>query len=461
MHLPLRLRLTLAFAVGTAAVLTALGAFLYLRVGHDLTNAIDMDLRSRAQVLQASVGERGTGAVRAGGGLIDPDEAFAQVLAPDGRIVDSSSAVARAPILDPAVAGAVDGPTFLTTRVAGVDDPVRLLAVPAEVGGSRVLLVVGATLGDRNEALGRLALELAIAGPVALALVSVAGWFVAGAALRPVERMRREASAISLSEPDRRLAVPPTDDELARLASTLNEMLDRLQESLQREQRFLDEASHELRTPLGVLRMELDLALSRARTREELEAALRSASAETDRLVRLAEDLLVLSRASGGAVPLHRSDARVADLLRRAAETNRARADGAGVRIVVEGEDQDLTASLDPERIRQAIDDLFDNSIRYCPPGATVTVSASRADGILRLTVRDTGEGFPPEVLERAASAAVGGDGRREPGPGLGLSIVRAIARAHGGNLRLDNPEGGGARAVLELPAWNQTPAPG
>src|SRR5919197_742773 len=165
-----------------------------------------------------------------------------------------------------------------------------------------------------------------------LALVTWGGWALAGAALRPVERMRGEAAAISLAEPERRLAVPPTGDELAGLATTLNAMLDRLQEAVQREQRFLDAAGHELRTPLGVLRMELDLALARARTREELAAALRNASEETDRLVRLAEDLLVASRTSGGRLPLHRSETEVDELLHRTGAATRAPGPAPGVR---------------------------------------------------------------------------------------------------------------------------------
>ena len=448
MHPPLRLRLTVAFSVGMAVVIAALGAFLYVRLGHDLMNGIDLDLRSRAQVVLGAL--RGTGAdpVHSAGKLIDPDEAFAQVLTPAGRIVASSSAVAEAPMLDPAELRTASGPAFFTTRVHGVDDPARLLAVPVGTGPAREYVVVGATLGDRNEAMGRLALELAIGGPVALGLVAWAGWMLAGSALRPVERMRREAAAISLAEPFRRLAVPATGDELARLATTLNDMLDRLQEAVQRKARFLDEASHELRTPLGVLRMELDLALARARTPEELEAALRNASAETDRLVRLAEDLLVLSRTAGGALPLHRSETSVGDLMRRAAEANRAKAGAAGVDLRCECEDG-LTAVVDGERIRQAVDDLLDNSLKQTGAGGRVTLSAARRDGRVRITVRDTGGGFPPDVLDRGGPDpdSDGGNG------GLGLAIVGAIARAHGGSLRLENPPDGGARATLDLPA--------
>src|SRR5206468_3203842 len=224
--------------------------------------------------------------------------------------------------------------------------------------------VVGATLGDRIESLSRLLQAFFIGGPIALALASLAGWLAAGAALRPVERMRRDADAISLAEPSRRLPVPQTGDELARLGITLNSMLDRIGESLQREQRFLDEASHELRTPLSVLRMELDLALARARTPEELQAALRNASAETDRLVRLAEDLLVLSRARDGSIPLHRRETSMGELLRQAAATTGTRAGAEGVTVAVDDPDG-MTAILDPARMRQAVDNLLDNAIRH------------------------------------------------------------------------------------------------
>ncbi len=361
-------------------------------------------------------------------------------------------------MLDRAALRSVAGPTFFTTRVRGVDDPVRLLAVRH---GPRYV-VVGATLGDRNEARGRIALALAIGGPIALAVVAWAGWALAGAALRPVERMRREAAAISLSEPGRRLAVPPTGDELARLASTLNDMLDRLEDAVQRKERFLNEASHELRTPLGVLRMELDLALVRARTPGELEAALRNASAETDRLVRLAEDLLLMSRTSAGTLPVHRSEVSMAELLERGAEANRARAAAAGIEIHARCE-EGLTAMLDPERIRQAIDDLVDNAVRHTPPGGTITLSASRVDGHVVVGIRDTGAGFPLEVVQWQrpdGPTAVGAspDGAALDG-GLGLAIVGAIAHAHGGILRLGNPEGGGALVELELPLEGQSSA--
>jgi two-component system, OmpR family, sensor kinase len=448
--LPLRTRVTVGFAAAMACVLAALGLFLYLRVGQDLLNGIDMELRSRGQVIVGALRSSHPGVVRSEGELIDPDEAFAQILAPNGEIVDSGSAVAGAPMVPPADLRGLSGPSFLTARVHGVDDPARLLVIPAR-GGDRFFVVVGATLGDRNEALARLTLALAISGPIALALVSWAGWALTGAALRPVENMRREAAAISLSEPDRRLPVRSTADEISRLGTTLNSMLDRLQASFEGERDFLDRASHELRTPLTVLRMELDVALARARSPEELRAALQVASAETDRLVRLAEDLLVLGRARSGKLALHRRDTAITELLERAAAAHRSRAEAAGVAIDVELA-ADLNAHVDPERIRQAVDDLMDNALRHCPAGGTIVLGAERANGRLHVAVSDSGPGFPSEVLEHGADLPPPTASASPNGLGLGLALVRAIATAHGGLLVLDNAPGAGARATLDLP---------
>ena len=146
--------------------------------------------------------------------------------------------------------------------------------------------------------------EFLLGGPAVLLLAILAGYAVAVAALRPVEAMRRRAAAIGASTPEKRLPVPAGRDELSRLAETLNDMLGRLQSALEHERRFVDDASHELRTPLALLKTELEIALRQPRSRDELEAALRSAADETDRLTRLAEDLLLVARADEGRLPI-------------------------------------------------------------------------------------------------------------------------------------------------------------
>lgn len=450
MALPIRARLTLVSAALMAAVLAATGAFVFLRLRADLIAAVDAGLRSRADALLgsqqiASLGEPGR--------LAEPDDAFAQVLGPDGEILASSTGLEAGPLLTRDGVVTLQRPRFMERVVQTVEEPVsaRVLAVPAQ--GSRVLLV-GSSLDDQNEALTRLAILLALGGPLALVLATGVGWVVAGAALRPVERMRAEAAAISALEPSRRLPEPGTGDELARLGETLNGMLDRMEEALHRERRFVAEASHELRTPLATLRTELELALRRSRSVEELESALRSAAEETDRLAGLAEDLLVMARAVRGRLQVRRETVELAPLIAGAVEAYSKRAATGGVSIdasVPEG----LRGRVDVLRLRQVIGNLLDNALRHTPSGGRVTIDMTRANGSLRLQVRDTGEGFPVSFLPRAFEPFARSDGARsrpDGGTGLGLSIVRAVAEAHGGTVEAENSPEGGASVTLRIP---------
>jgi heavy metal sensor kinase len=453
-RLPIRARLTLISAALMALVLAVSGVFLYLRLRADLLEAVDSGLESQAAALLPNV-LRSDGSLGVGGGLIDPGDAFAQVLGTGAVVLQSSPGLRSAPLLTEAEVAGLRGPRFLERDVQTVDEEVegRLLAVP--VAGGRVL-VVGASLDDQHEALARLAALMAVGGPLVLILAGGVGWVVAGAALRPVERMRIQAAAISASEPGRRLPPAGTGDEVARLGETLNEMLDRLEQALQRERRFVDEASHELRTPLANLRIEVDLALRRARSSEELEAALRSAADETERLARLAEDLLVLARADRGRVPLRREEVDVAELVGGEVDAFAARARQAGVAIearVPTG----LRSSVDPLRMRQAVGNLLDNAVRSTPPQGMVTIEVGHADGFLSLEVRDTGEGFPGAFLRNAFEPFARPDAPRsrpdrDAGSGLGLAIVRAVAEAHGGTVEAANRPDGGAAVGLRIP---------
>jgi heavy metal sensor kinase len=452
MRLPIRTRLTLASAGLVAAVVAALAVFVYVRARADLLDAVDAGLRSRADAALAAPGGPSIPPAEPGA-LVEPDEAFAQLLGADGEVLGSTRGLTAGPLLPAAVTDGIRSSRLVETTVVTAEEPVpaRLLAVPLDDG--RVLLV-GASVEDQHEALERLALTLVVAGPVAVGLVVIVVWLIVGAALRPVESMRAEAERISASAPGRRLPVSPTGDELARLGGTLNEMLARLEEALERERRFVDDASHELRTPLATLRAELDLALRRSRTAEELVAALRSASGETDRLVRLSEDLLVLARADRGRLPVRREPVEVARLLAAAAEPFSRRAAEGGVSLELRSPD-DLRADVDELRLRQALGNLLDNALRHTPRGGRVTVEAIRRDGALRLEVSDTGEGFPPGSVPGVFEAFARPDAaraRHDGGAGLGLTIVRAVAEAHGGSVEAGDGPRGGAMVVVTIP---------
>ncbi len=450
MRWSLRARVTLASAAMLAIIFAATGVFLSVRLEADLMSSVDESLSVWAAGLLPNVeGATDTVDVETQGVPTGSDEAATQVLDPT---VTGAVDPEHPPLLSTSEIADVHGPTFFEHELTvwGEAEPSRILAIPA---GGDLVLVVAVPIDDQRDALAGLAHLLWIAGPLALVVTVGLTWLLVGATLRPVESMREEAAAISGSEPGRRLPVPNTGDEVARLGETLNAMLERLEEASERERRLVDDASHELRTPLANLKAELDLARARSRTPKELEAALRSASEETDRLARLADDLLVLARANGGRLPVRRESVEIGRLVAGTADTFAAVAAGRGVRIRVQVADE-LRADVDQVRLRQAIGNLLDNALRSTPAGGTVVVDASRRDGALRIEVRDSGGGFPPGSIPgvfEAFARPETGRGREQGGVGLGLAIVRAVAEAHGGTVEAANAPGGGAVVVMCL----------
>jgi signal transduction histidine kinase len=451
LRVSVRARLTGGFACCMAGILVVLGVFLYQRLGAHLLAAVDQNLRARAAVAVDLWQPEGAAAL-GGRPLLDPDEAFGQVVDRAGRVLVGTPGYTGAPLLLPEQLRSVRGPTYGTRAGRPGTDPARILAAPA--AGTPAVVVVGATLGDRQDALHHLLLLYAVAAPVALTVSSALVWLVTGAALRPVERIRRRAETISHTDPAARLPVPDTGDEIGRLAVTLNDVLGRLQAGMEREHRFVDDASHELRTPLAVLKAELDLTSARPRTRDELAATVAAAARETDRLVQLAEDLLVLARARGGRLPVHRGEVRLPDVLDEAVAPFRARFAQRGAELSVEAPDR--TVTLDPARLRQAVQNLLDNSLLH--GAGPVEVRAAVEPGRLRIEVSDRGPGFPDDVLGRAFVPFTRGcDGRSAGTPsgrigsGLGLAVVDAVARAHGGAAAAGNRPDGGAWVRLDL----------
>jgi len=425
-RLPIRWRLALAFAVAMAVVLSALGAFLYVRLERSLIDGIDETLELRAAQIKSS-NELGSAG----------DEGLAQLFDPLGRLLSSSPRGAD-PILIFAEVGRGLGRPYTLQR-----DGFRVLVTSMD---KSAVLAVGISLEDTEDALSSLLAQLLIAGPVALLLASVGGYFLAAAALRPVEAMRREAEAVSGSEPGRRLTLPPANDELRRLGETLNRMLGRLETALERERRFVADASHELRTPLAMLRGELDLALRRERTPEELDRAVRSAAEETERLSRLAEDLLVLARADGGELPVRRERVAAGELIDAIAERFRPRAREIG-REIETAADDGIVLHVDRLRAEQAVGNLVDNALRH-GRGRILLEARRGGEATVELHVRDEGPGMPADFAERAFEPFSRGDAARTgPGAGLGLAIVEVIARAHGGSAHVE-----GADAWIVLP---------
>jgi two-component system OmpR family sensor kinase len=449
-RLPIRLRLALVFALAMAVVLAAFGTFVYVRLKASLDEQLDDRLQARAAAISTLA--RG-GDLPNAERLLGGDDDFAQVLATEGSVVAGAPGLESTPLLSPAERSRARTSTLVTERDVDRGDGAeesRLLAVPAESQGRPVVVVVGESLEERNEALGGLLAALVIGGPIALLLASLAGYLLAGAALRPVEAMRRRAAQISPETAGARLPLPEARDEIFRLGETLNAMLARLDEGVARERRFVADASHELRTPLAALQTELELALRRPRSPAQLEQALRSAREEVERLVRLAEDLLVLAAAEEGRLPLRRSRFAGSDLLAAVAGRFATRA-GAGGRAIEVAAPANSTVDGDRPRLEQALGNLVDNALRH--GAGTVRLEVQADDGSVALRVSDSGQGFPAEFLPRAFERfSRADDARTRGGAGLGLALVDAVARAHGGAANARNRSEGGAEVTVTIP---------
>ncbi|HEY3551545.1 MAG TPA: HAMP domain-containing sensor histidine kinase [Gaiellaceae bacterium] len=437
-RLPIRVRLTLGFAVAMAVVLAAVGLFVYRRVANELLVTVDQTLVGQAR---EAIGTGGNVDVDTGSG-----PTFAQLFGPGGGLRHSQPQMA--PLVNRRVlAEAFAGRRVrLTEQLPGRRGAWRVLVYPAASRSS--VAVLARSLEPRDESLDHLRHELLIFLPLALLAASLGGYALAAGALRPVEDLRRRAEAVTPSEPSE-LPVPPTGDEVSRLAVTLNDMLARLQAAVEHERRFVADASHELRTPLALLRTELDLALRRPRTRDELESALRSAAEETQRLSRLADDLLLIARADQGLLPIRSELVAAADLLADTATRFAARSSSVGRDLDIAS--TDLFVDADPLRVGQALVNLVDNALIHGE--GTVELTAEERDGFVELHVRDGGSGFPDEFRARAFDRfSRAAEARGRGGSGLGLSIVELVARAHGGDAGLCNSPSGGADVWISLP---------
>ncbi len=446
--------MTVAFAAAMAVVLFVVGLLIYVRYKSELDSSIDRGLRSRAGDVTTLLRETDSGgdALPSRGESLGEDS-FAQVLTESGRVLDTTGQPTPHPVLDRAdLQQALTAPTFVEeSNLPGLDqEPARLLATSARAHGQPVIVIVGTSLDDRDEALQSLATLLLLGGPAALLLASLVGYAAVTASLRPVEAIRRRADEISAADTTEKLPVPAAHDELRRLGETLNQMLARLETALERERSFVDDASHELRTPLAMHRAELEVALRHAESSEELRAAIASAVEEVDRLSQLAEDLLVLARSDKGrlAVKLERID--VGPLLGLVRDRFGARADSAGRSLEAVAADG-VAVEADRLRLEQAIGNLIDNALRH--GDGPILIWARSADSGVELHVSDAGPGFPPQFLEHAFERFSRADSARtEGGTGLGLAIVEAIAEAHGGTAAAANQTDGGADVWIVIP---------
>jgi heavy metal sensor kinase len=457
--LSVRTRLTLWYSSLLLVILVLVGALAYRVLAWSLTQDLDASLVTFAQVLQEADRWSAPSPEDALRELLGPEMAdkLFQLLDPLGRPGRRSSALRPGglPLSAAARRNAARGRHTFETLTLDADERVRVLTMPVVRGGVVVQLIqVGVPLRRLEQALRRyLQIVLALI-PVGVLLAAAGGAAIARAALRPVDEMARTARRITAEALSERIARRGAGDELDYLADTLNDMLGRLEGAFGQLRRFTADAAHELRTPLTVLKGEMEVALRSERTQVEYRRVLETSLEEVDRLIRVAEDLLLLSRATA-AVGLRRERVELEPLMLEALDAGVRLGARRGISVRL-GEMAPAAALGDPAALGRAVLNLLDNAVKYTPPGGRVTLALERGEGSARIAVTDTGIGIAPGDQERIFEPFVRLDDARSRGTGgtgLGLTIARSIAVAHGGRLDVRSAPEAGSRFTLELPA--------
>jgi heavy metal sensor kinase len=450
--------LTLWYVLLLAITLAAFSAGVYVALRQTLNRNLDDSLEGRAEIIAGLVtedGQLGDGDVEIPGDPVDGEE-FA-------RIYDSSGDVAfdnispRFPVPeDPdAVRAALSG---RTTR-RGVDagfGKLRVLTAPIRADSGIIgVTEVGLSEDDVREPLSVLLVIIAVGYPLALVIASGGGVFLAGRALSPIDALTRTARKISAADLSQRLDMRLPDDEVGRLARTFDEMIARLDDAFRRQRQFTADASHELRTPLTAIKGQTEVALQRDRDVESYKEVLRAVNSEVDRMMRLVGSLLALARADSRQIPIDKERVALGEVLTDAVEQVRPAAQRNGISINLRGDDE-VRLMADQDLLLQLMLNLLDNAVKYTPSGGTVDVSLSAADGQAEVAVSDSGPGIAAEHLPHIFDRFYRVDrarSRAEGGVGLGLSICRWIAEAHGGSIRAHSAPGEGSTFIVRLPA--------
>jgi len=438
-----RFRITLAAALAVAAVLTLTGVWLVAHQRRVLTENLDDTLVIQARALAAEVED---GRVPATLVPVADDDGVAQIVGAGGQVVSATPSVEDRPPLAAPPEG--DAPVVRTVDL-GDESPFHVASARGtDATGRPVVVHVGAPLDDIAESTGALTRSLVLAVPAVTLLLAALVWALVGRTLRPVEAIRREVDGIGASGLDRRVPVPPADDEVGRLARTMNAMLDRIEDGARRQQRFVADASHELRSPLARMRAEIEVDLEHPAGADP-SATSRSVLADTIGMQHLVDDLLALARSDAGASPARRVPVDLDDVVDR--QARRLRASG---RVAVDSTGIGAARVLgDADQLARAVGNVVDNAVRHARSTVALSVTASGDDAVV--AVSDDGPGIPPdrrdEVFERFARL----DGARaqgEGGTGLGLAIARDVVAAHGGTIVVDPDHHPGARLVITLP---------
>lgn len=439
-----RFRIT---ALATLAVLTVLGLAsvgLIVAQRQTLTQGLQEAVSVRVDEIEAFVVAGRVPAVLTD---LGDDDTVAQVVLADGTLVATSSNVADLPPIAAAPSGALDLVSTIHLR-PNAESTFRLVSRRVDGPDGPVVIHVAASLDEVDESARVVASSLTVVVPSAAAILAALVWWLVGRTLRPVEAIRVQVAGIGSADLQRRVPEPRGDDEIARLARTMNAMLERVEIAARRQQAFVADASHELRSPLTRIRSEIEVDLAHP-DRADLAATQRSVLEETTALERLVADLLHLARSDATAGELRREAVDLDDIV--LSEVRRLRASG-GVDVDAGG----VTAAQihgDRDQLARLVRNLLDNAARHASRTVTITLAEHGGDAVL--VVDDDGPGIPPDHHDRVFERFTRLDDARTQssgGTGLGLAICRDIVRRHGGTVAIDPDHAPGARFVVSIP---------
>lgn len=454
----MRVRTTVAATLIVAVALSAGAAVLVSRFRQSLDN----NRRNAAVARAADIASlASSGRLPAVLGLPNEDATYAQVVDAAGGVVAASANIAgEAPLGAPAGPRSATVVTKLARSPVTESDSSMLVSLPTGSGRQRLTVFTGYSLAGSDFAVRDIELALFIGLPLLVLLVGGTAWVIVGRALRPIDAIRAEASQITTDDLHRRLPEPPSGDEITRLARTMNDMLDRLEQSIEREKRFVADVSHELRSPLASLRTQLEVGAAGGE-RTDWRSVAADALAEEARMERLVKDLLLLARLDQQrpAQPPQGSlaEAMTVDLGEIVTADQAGRAALAGVEVTARVEGQ-VPVVLAPELARRVVANLVDNAQRHAANQVTVSVGA--AGGWGEMVIEDDGPGVPPGERSRVFERFTRLDAARaehDGGAGLGLAIVRDIVVRHGGRVDFTDADRG-ARVVVALPLAPPSP---
>jgi two-component system, OmpR family, sensor kinase len=466
--MPLRVRLTLWYGTALALVLIIFSVALYAITARNLRDTVDESLEDTAMTAVRSLEERGFLP------LINEEELlsqfpeltridkFFQIFSPSGTITIRSPNIKQheVPLSRTALDAAFAGQKVFESAKYPKEPPLRLISVPIMYGGNLLYIVqVGTSMESVGETLQRFLVLLVVAIPIALAVSLAGGWFLAGRALRPVDKITLAAQRIAAGDLSQRLSIPAAHDEIGRLAATFNNMIGRLDTSFRQIRQFTSDASHELRTPLTVMKGETDLVLRRPRLLDDYKSVLESNLEEIDRMTRIVDELLFLSRADMGEVRVESLPVAMESLVEDIHRQAKLLAQDRNIEVLL-GTVMPVVVQGDDLRLRELLLNLVENAMKYSYSGGKVEIALLNDGREARLSVTDHGIGIAPadhkQIFQRFFRTDVA-RGHTKKGTGLGLAICSWIAELHKGRVEVKSALGQGSTFTVVLPLAHLT----